>query len=86
MSQLPASESTLILKNMVDEHRLLFYNNELCGNFLENSTTKNKELSNYFSIADEEFVKLRNEKESQTFFTLVMEDEPEKYKGILDKR
>jgi hypothetical protein len=79
-------ESALILKNMVDEHRLLFYNNELCGNFLENAGEKNKKHSNYFSIADEEFVKFGKEKQDQTFFTLIMEDSPVKYEGILDKR
>ena len=71
---------------MIEEHRLLFYNNELCGNFLENSTTRNKEQSNYFSIADKEFKKMDLEKSSQTFFTLIMEDSPMKYEGILDKR
>lgn len=86
MKELPQNESTLILKNMIDEHRLLFYNNELCGHFLEKSTSKNKEHSNYFSIADEEFQKLRGTQTSRTFFTLIMEDEPVEYKGILDKR
>ena len=71
---------------MIEEHRLLFYNNELCGNFLENSTTRNKEHSNYFSIADEEFKKMALEKSNQTFFNIIMEDSPMKYKGILDKR
>ena len=76
----------MVLKNMIDEHRLLFYNNELCGKFLEDSKTKNKDHSHYFSIADEEFEKLMREMQKQTFFTLIMEDSPLKYEGILDKR
>ena len=86
MKNIPKEESLLILKNMIDEHRLLFYNNELCGQFLEQSTTKEKEHSNYFSISDNEFVNMRNEDSQQTFFTLIMEDSPMKYEGILDKR
>ena len=86
MKEVPQNESLLILKNMVDEHRLLFYNNELCGKFLENSAAKDKEHSNYFSIADEDFRSMREAAPDQTFFTLIMEDSPMKYEGILDKR
>ena len=75
---------------MIDEHRLLFYNNNLCGQFLESSIQDQKKIDNFFSVNDPDFERLTDTKMSsetkQTFFTLLLEDSPPGLEGILDKR
>lgn len=69
----------VILKKMSEEHRLLFYNNNLCGKLLNRN-------ENNFSISDKDFDNCRANSSEQTFFTLLLEDCPQDFEGIFDKR